>query len=100
MSETDKSAFRKTIEARLAELDAKVEELKVKGEAASESVRAGYEEKMAAFVAQRDALLQHMKQLRDAGEGAIGEMRSGVERAWVDLVAAFGKARAHFVKDD
>lgn len=97
---TEKSEFRKAIEQRLADLDAKIDELRDRGEEAEEHVRAGLEEHLKKLNEQREKLLERLLGIRDASGEAWKVLRTGVERAWDDLAEGFSKARSRILKSE
>ncbi len=97
---TEKSDFRIAIEQRLADLDAKIDELRDRGQEAEEHVRTGLEEHLKSLNEQRTKLVERLLGIRDASGEALAVLRSGVEKAWDDLAEGFSKARKRLIKPE
>jgi hypothetical protein len=89
-------AYRQRLEAQIQEHKAQLDLLKARARrVAAQSRIVGYEE-----LAEADKHLEHLKakfdELKGAGGGALGEIKTGVKKALADLKASTKKAAQHF----
>jgi len=89
-------AYRQKLEAQIQEHKAKLDLLKARARrVAAQSKIMGYEE-----LAQADKHLGQVKarfkELKGAGGSALGEIRTGVQKALADLKVSTQKAASHF----
>jgi hypothetical protein len=89
-------AYRNKLEAEIREHKAQLDLLKARARRlAAQSKILGYEE-----LAEADKHLEHVKarfkELKGAGGGALGEIRTGVKKALADLKVSTKKAAKHF----
>ena len=89
-------AYRQRLEAQIQEHKAQLDLLKARARrAAAQSRIVGYEE-----LAEADKNLEHLKakfdELKGAGGGALGEIKTGVKKALADLKISTKKAAQHF----
>ncbi len=89
-------AYRQKLEAQIQEHKAQLNLLKARAKrVAATGVVLGYEE-----LAEADKHLEHLrakfKELKGAGGGALGEIKTGVKKALADLKVSTQKAAQHF----
>jgi hypothetical protein len=89
-------AYRQKLEAQIQEHKAQLDLLKARARrVAAQSRIVGYEE-----LAEADKHLEHLKakfdELKGAGGGALGEIKTGVKKALADLKISTKKAAQHF----
>jgi len=89
-------AYRQKLEAQIQEHKAQLDLLKARAKRAAATSRIlGYEE-----LAEADKHLAQVKtkfnELKGAGSGALGEIKTGVKKALADLKASTKKAAQHF----
>jgi hypothetical protein len=90
------NAYRQKLEAQIQEHKAQLDLLKARAKRVAATSRIlGYEE-----LAEADKHLEHVKarfkELKGAGGGALGEIRTGVKKALADLKVSTRKAAQHF----
>lgn len=95
-----KEEYQAQMQMKLDALDAKIDELQVRAEAASEEAEADakrqYEETMAALKQKREATADRLAELKDASGDAWKDIAAGVDAAWSDLKVAFSAAASRF----
>ena len=91
-------AFREQTETRLAEYKKEIDHLQAKAEKLEGDAKAKAEQQLTALRLKRDEVVEKLKDLGSAGEGAWGQIKSGIEAAMEDLGKAYKKAAAEFSK--
>ena len=91
-----KEAYRKKLEAKLDEWDAKLDVLAAKAGNASADARIGYENELAALKVKRAAAREKLGELSKRGENAWEDMKGGMENAWDEMGKAIDKVAARF----
>lgn len=84
-----KSAYGRKIEARLDEIDGKIESLKAKAAKASVDVQVELEERLDGLRAKRRDFKARVARVADAGEDAWEDLTDGIENAWGEIQDAF-----------
>ncbi len=82
----------------LAEMDAKIEDLKKQAAASKAEAKVAYENDMKALRAKRDAASAHMEKLQKSSAEAWLATRDGFANAYHDLHKSYEKAGAAFKK--
>lgn len=93
---TPKQAFQSALEAQLMELDARLEELKLKSSLAKLELRSEYEKQLEALNSKRAAAQSKLSDLRNRAEGAWEDLRGGTEKAWEDMREALERLASRF----
>jgi len=93
---SEKDAYQKKLEAKLDEWRAELQRLKAKAAGAEADVEIELKERLIDLRAKRDHAELRLEKLRNAGEGAWQELKSGIERAVDDFGQAVKRARERF----
>lgn len=93
---TAKQAFQSALEAQLKELDARLEELKLKAGLAKLEVRGEYEKQLETLSSKRAVAQTKLNELRSRAEGAWEDLRGGTEKAWEDMRQAMERFASRF----
>jgi hypothetical protein len=89
-------AYRQKLEAQIQEHKAKLDMLKARArKVAAQSKIVGYAELAKADI-HLDQVKARFKELKGAGGSALGEIRTGVQKALADLKVSTTKAAKHF----
>ena len=88
------SAFRQTMDARLASLDAQIDSLKVQSDMAGDTLKARIEEDIEGLKKQRDRAKDKLDDLGSATADKWDDAKSGAVSALDSLDASFDRARA------
>jgi len=91
-----KEAYRKQLEARLAEWDARLDLLAAKAKKATTDARIDYENELGALKRQREHAVQMLSELARRGEGAWDDVKVGAEHAWDEMSRAVDRLAARF----
>ncbi len=91
-----KEEFMTQTRKELETMDARIEELQVKAEAASAEKRAEIKEDIRKLREEYAAAKSRMEEFQSSGEKAWEDMKSGMEDAMKDLQKAYDRARSHF----
>lgn len=93
---TPKQAFQAALEKQLKELDARLEELKLKSSLAKMELRSEYEKQLANLMGKRATAQTKLNELRSRAEDAWEDLRGGTEKAWEDMREALERMAARF----
>lgn len=93
---TPKQAFQTALEAQLKELDARLEELKLKSSLAKLELRSEYEKQLEMLSSKRAIAQSKLNELRQRAEGAWEDLRGGTEKAWEDMREALDRLASRF----
>ena len=91
-----KDAYDQRLEAQMAEWQAKIDLLKARAERSEAENRIAYHEQVEALQQRREEIKAKLEELRDSGEDAWADIRSGTESAWKALDAAISRALQRF----
>jgi chromosome segregation ATPase len=94
MGSTD--ASERKMEARLEEIDAEIAKLKAKAKGAEADAEIEYEKHLSELRERREEVSERLARLKDAGDDAAGDLRTGLEDAWRALGEALDKAKSRF----
>ncbi|MGF1542479.1 MAG: hypothetical protein ACFCU5_18890 [Pleurocapsa sp.] len=92
----DKKAYQQTMETRLSQIGAKIDELQARTQQAGADTRAKLEEQIEVLKAKRDNVNRRLEEFTAAGESAWESLKSGLQSAWEDLSGAVEEAGAKF----
>jgi len=98
MSDSDREAYEKKLQAQLDQWQAEMDKLKAKADAAEADARIEYQKQIDRLEAQRQDALKQMKEFQEAGDSAWKDMKAGMESAWASLHESLEKARSRFRK--
>ncbi len=87
-----RNAFLKRVASTLETLDDEIDRLTAKAEKAGHDAKIRYDEELAVLRIKREAVRAKIQQVRDAGAGSWGTLKSGVQDATDDLKNAIAKA--------
>lgn len=93
-----RNAYEQKVRARLEQIQAGIGRLQAEAREADADMRIGMEEQAARLDARREAVLTRLALLRDAGDDALAEVKTGLEAALQDLEEAFEAAAARLKK--
>jgi hypothetical protein len=82
---TSKEAFQAALELQLRDIDARLEEMKLKASLAKLELRDEYEKQLQSLTAKRVAAQAKLNDLRQRAEGAWEDLRGATEKAWQDM---------------
>lgn len=91
-----KKAYQEKMEAHLKEWSAKIGELMAKAEKAQADAKIEYQREVEELQVKQKEVEQNLKKLRQAGEEAWEDWKTGVQKAWDDLQGAWESAVARF----
>lgn len=94
--EKKREIYREKAEARFEQMNARIEELLAKFNAAKADARLKINNQFEDLTERRETVIQKMKQLNNAGEDAWQDMRSGLDKALDDLEHSFNQATHKF----
>jgi len=84
------------MQAKLEEWNAEIDTLTVKAGKVTADVKSEYNEQIVSLKAKQAAARQKLEELQQAGEGAWGDMKSGIELALTAMGEAIDSARSRF----
>lgn len=93
---TQKQAFQARLERQLKELDARLEELKLKSALAKLELRSEYEKQLANLMGKRATAQTKLNELRNRAEDAWEDLKGGTEKAWEDMRETLERMAARF----
>ena len=80
-----REAYQKRIESHLKNWKAKLDQLKARVDQTEAEVKTKYHEQIEMLQGKREEVEKKLEELKDAGEGAWDNVKSGVEFAWNEL---------------
>ena len=92
----DKDAYVKKMHAKLDEWNAEIDKLKAKADQAEAESRIEYQNRIEDLRDKRKEAEKKMSQVKEAGEGAWEDLKSGVQNAWDAMDKAVKSARSKF----
>jgi len=93
---TPKQLFQAALEKQLQELDARLDELKLKSTLAKMELRGEYEKQLDMLAGKRAAAQGRLNELRNRAEDAWEDLKGGTEKAWEDMREALERVAARF----
>lgn len=96
----DKKNYQQTMEDRLGQIGAKIDELQARTQQAGADTRIKLEEQIETLKAKRDAVNQRLEEFNTAGESAWESLKVGLQNAWEDLNSAVEEAAAKFREEE
>jgi uncharacterized coiled-coil DUF342 family protein len=91
---TDKDAYVQKLHAKLDEWNAEIDKLKAKADNAEAEFRIEYEKEIENLRKRRKEAEIKLTEVRQAGEGAWEDLKSGVQNAWDSMEKALKSAQS------
>ena len=91
MDESQIDAYTSKLNAQLKEWNAKVDQLRAKGQSATVEAKAQLNKQLDDLTAKRGVAEKKLKELQAAGAGKFQTLKQGVDQAWQDLRGAIDK---------
>ncbi|MEX0694561.1 MAG: coiled coil domain-containing protein [Rhodospirillales bacterium] len=91
-----KQAYEQKFQAQFDEWSAEIDKLKARAERADADAQITYHEEVDKLRARQDEMNQKLKELKDTGDDAWGDIVAGVESAQSALGNALRSARSRF----
>jgi DNA mismatch repair ATPase MutS len=92
----DKKSYLQRMADQLKQWDIEIDELKAKAVKAKADSRIELNNQIDELRAKKKTAQEKLTQLQEAGDGAWGEMKAGLERSWTEFKGAFSKASEKF----
>ena len=92
----DKDAYIKKLHARLDEWSAEIDKLRAKADKAEAQSRIEFQNQIENLQHRRQEAEKKASEVREAGEGAWEDLKSGVQGAWDAMEQALKSARSRF----
>lgn len=92
----NRDEYVRKMQAKLDEWNAEIDQLTIKANAATAELRKEYSEQIEALKARQAVARERIEELQQAGEGAWGDLKSGIELAWTAMGEALDSARSRF----
>jgi chromosome segregation ATPase len=89
-----RKAYAEKVEAQLKEWGTNIDILKAKAEKAKAEAKIKYYERIQDLRAKQESLDQKLQELKESGEEAWEEVKTGVDQAIKDLKEAFKRAKS------
>jgi uncharacterized coiled-coil DUF342 family protein len=86
----------RTMQAKLEEWNVEIDILSAKADEVTADVKSEYNEQVKSLKAKQATARQKIEELQHAGEGAWGDVKSGLELAWTAMGEALDSARSRF----
>ncbi|MGD8559791.1 MAG: coiled coil domain-containing protein [Gammaproteobacteria bacterium] len=91
-----KQSYQEKMTASLQEWQAKIDLLKAKADKAKANQKLKYQEEIESLQTKQQQLQHKLDELRDSGESAWKDIKTGVDQAWKDLKNAVDRAGDKF----
>lgn len=92
----NRKVYEEKLEAQLKEWKAQIELLKAKAANASADAKIEYQETIDSLQRKSDGLKGKLAELKDSGDDAWEEIKTGAAKVWSDVESAFHKAISKF----
>ena len=92
----DKDAYVQKLHARLDEWNAEIDRLKAKVDKAEAEARLEYQKEVEILQQRSQEVEKKLAEVRQAGEGAWEDLKSGIQSAWDSMEEALKSARSRF----
>ena len=93
---TDKDAYVQKLHAKLDEWNAEIDKLKAKADNTEADLRIEYQKQIDSLQEKRKDAEIKIGEVAEAGEGALEDLKSGVQGAWDSMEEALKSARSKF----
>jgi predicted nucleic acid-binding Zn-ribbon protein len=91
-----KEAYSAKIEAKVEQLNGRIDEILAKANRAKADMTSQYQEQIDDLCVKRDVAKVKLRDLKEASGEAWSDLREGLERSWDELSHAFDLAIKHF----
>lgn len=92
----NRDEYVRKMQAKLEEWNAEIDKLSAKANEATAELKKEYSEQIESLKARQAVARERIEELQQAGEGAWGDLKSGIELAWTALGEALDSARSRF----
>ena len=92
----NRDEYIRTMQAKLEEWNAEIDILSAKADEVTADVKSEFNEQIKSLKAKQATARQKIEELQHAGEGAWGDVKSGLELAWTAMGEALDSARSRF----
>ncbi len=93
---SEKESYQKKLDAKLKEWNAEIDKLKAKAEAAEADAEIEYQKSIDAIQEKKAEAEQKASELRNAGDSAWEDLKTGIESASKELSDALTEAKSRF----
>ncbi len=93
---SDRENYIAKAKARIDQWTAEIDRLEAKAREADADARLAYSQQIEEMRSQRDTAQEKLAELRQAGDSAWEDVKSGFDKAWDDMTSALDKATARF----
>jgi uncharacterized coiled-coil DUF342 family protein len=93
---TEKDAYVQKLHAKLDEWNAEIDKLKAKADKAEADSQAEYHKQVEVLREKRKDVESKIRDVVEAGDGALEDLKSGVQGAWDSMEEALKSARSKF----
>jgi uncharacterized coiled-coil DUF342 family protein len=93
---TDKDAYVQKLHEKLDEWNAEIDKLKAKADKVEADSRLEYQKQIEALRKKRKDAEIKIREVVEAGEGALEDLKTGVQGAWDSMEEALKSARSKF----
>ena len=84
------------MQAKLEEWNAEIDTLTIKAGEVTAQIKNEYREQIESLKTKQANARQKIDELQNSGEGALGDLKTGIELAWASLGEAVDSARSRF----
>ncbi|MFZ0390206.1 MAG: coiled coil domain-containing protein [Calditrichia bacterium] len=92
----DQKSYLQKMADQLKQWDAEIDDMKEKADKAQDESSTELRNQIDELQAKKKAAEEKLKQLQEAGGGALNEMKAGLERSWKEFKGAFSNASGKF----
>lgn len=96
MDKKMRDAYIEKMEAQLREWNAKIDQLKAKGDIAKADAKVKYYKKVKDLTEKSEGMRRRLDEMKVSGIEAWDELKLGLEKAWIDLKSALDRATETF----
>jgi len=93
---SSRDEYVRKMQAKLEQWNAEIDTLTAKAGEVKADVRNEYNEQIESLKSKQAAARQKIEEVQQAGEGAWGDLKSGIELAWTAMGDAVDSARSRF----
>ena len=93
---SNREEYIRKMQAKLEEWNTDIDTLTAKAGEVAADVKHEYHEQIESLKAKQATARQKIEELQHSGEGAWGDLKTGIELAWSSMGDAIGSARSRF----